>query len=60
MSGMIDAAKQKIWSIVNDVLKSPSHPHVRVGLVAYRDHGDVYVTKVLPLTSDLDQSLHVP
>ena len=54
MSGLIDAAKQKIWSIVNDVLKSPNKPQVKVGLVAYRDHGDDYVTKVTPLTSDLD------
>lgn len=55
MTGMIDAAKQKVWSIVNDVLKSPDHPSVRVGLVAYRDHGDAYVTRVTPLTSDLDK-----
>ncbi len=55
MGGMIGAAKQKIWSIVNDVLKSPHPPRVRVGLVVYRDHGDAYVTKVLPLTGDLDQ-----
>ena len=54
MGGLLEGAKQKIWSIVNDVLKSPNHPRVRVGLVAYRDHGDVYVTKVTPLTADLD------
>ena len=55
MGGLIEGAKQKIWSIVNDIGRAPSHPHVRVGLVAYRDHGDVYVTKVLPITSDLDK-----
>lgn len=54
MGGLIDGAKQKIWSIVNDVLKSPNPPSVRVGLVAYRDHGDDYVTHITPLTSDLD------
>ena len=32
-----------------------AQPRVRVGLVAFRDHGDSYVTKVLPLTEDLDQ-----
>src|SRR5205823_7039636 len=42
-------------AIVNDVMKSPAHPAVKIGLVAYRDHGDEYVTKVLPLTSDLDK-----
>ena len=36
-------------------MQSASHPSVRVGLVAYRDRGDEYVTKVLPLTNDLDQ-----
>jgi uncharacterized protein YegL len=55
MSGLIEAAKQRIWSIVNEVMQAPSRPAVRVGLVAYRDRGDEYVTKVLPLTNDLDQ-----
>ena len=55
MGGLIDAAKQKVWSIVNDVMKSPIHPKVKVGLVAYRDHGDAYVTNVLPMTDDLDK-----
>lgn len=55
MGGLLEGAKQRIWGIVNEVMRSASHPAVRVGLVAYRDHGDEYVTKVLPLTSDLDQ-----
>ena len=55
MGGLLDGAKQKIWSIVNGVLKSPDHPSVRVGLVAYRDHSDAYITKVTPLTADLDK-----
>jgi Mg-chelatase subunit ChlD len=55
MGGLIEGAKQKIWSIVNDVMKTPQHPKVKIGLVAYRDHGDAYVTKVLPLTDDLDK-----
>jgi hypothetical protein len=29
-------------------------PDIRIGLVAYRDKGDDYVTKVFPLTDDLD------
>jgi len=36
-------------------MQSSSHPAVSVGLVAYRDRGDQYVTKILPVTSDLDQ-----
>jgi Mg-chelatase subunit ChlD len=56
MSGLIDAAKQRIWGIINDVMQKPSKPRVRVGLVAYRDNGDEYVTKILPITEDLDKA----
>jgi Mg-chelatase subunit ChlD len=55
MGGLIDGAKQRIWGIINEVMQSPSHPSVRVGLVAYRDHGDQYVTQILPVTNDLDK-----
>jgi len=55
MGGLLEGAKQRIWGIVNEVMQSSAHPSVRVGLVAYRDRGDEYVTKVLPLTADLDQ-----
>ncbi len=55
MGGLIEGAKQRIWGIINEVMQTPSHPNVRVGLVAYRDQGDQYVTQVLPLTNDLDK-----
>jgi hypothetical protein len=55
MGGLIEGAKQRIWGIVNEVMRSPSRPQVRVGLVAYRDNSDQYVTRVLPLTNDLDK-----
>jgi hypothetical protein len=55
MGGLIEGAKQRIWGIVNEVMQSPSHPAVRIGLVAYRDRGDQYVTQVVPLTNDLDK-----
>ncbi|HEX5706913.1 MAG TPA: vWA domain-containing protein [Pyrinomonadaceae bacterium] len=55
MGGLLEGAKQKIWGIVNDVMQQPSKPSVRIGLVAYRDRGDAYVTQVLPLTNDLDR-----
>lgn len=55
MGGLLEGAKQKIWGIVNEVMQSPAKPAVRVGLVAYRDRGDQYVTQVLPLTNDLDK-----
>lgn len=55
MGGLLDGAKQRIWGIVNEVMASPSRPDVKIGLVAYRDHGDAYVTRVLPITRDLDK-----
>ena len=54
MAGLINGAKEKIWGIVNEVMREP-HSSVRIGLVAYRDRGDKYLTQVLPLTEDLDQ-----
>jgi len=56
MGGLIEGAKQRIWGIINEVMQKPSRPRVRVGLVAYRDIGDTYVTKVLPITEDLDKA----
>ena len=55
MGGLIDGAKQKIWGIINEVMQKQSRPRVRVGLVAYRDLGDAYVTKITPITEDLDK-----
>src|SRR5438552_12164021 len=54
MGGLIDAAKQKIWSICNQIAGGKPTPQLKVGLVAYRDRGDEYVTKVTDLTDDLD------
>jgi Mg-chelatase subunit ChlD len=54
MTGLINAAKQKIWAICNQISTGTPTPHIKVGLVAYRDRGDAYVTKVTDLTDDLD------
>jgi Mg-chelatase subunit ChlD len=54
MSGLIEGAKSTIWSVVNDFSSQTPRPDVKVGLVAYRDRGDAYVSQVHPLTSDLD------
>ena len=56
MGGLIDGAKKKIWSIVNQMVAAKPQPEIRVGFVAYRDKGDAYVTQVHDLTSDLDKS----
>ena len=55
MGGLLEGAKQRIWGIVNEVMQSASHPNVKIGLVAFRDRGDEYVTSVVPLTEDLDK-----
>ena len=55
MGGLLTGAKERIWGIVNEVMQTSSLSSVRIGLVAYRDRGDRYVTQVLPLTEDLDK-----
>ncbi len=59
MGGLLDGAKKKIWSIANEILKGSPKPDLRVGLVAYRDKGDAYVTQVTDLTADLDKIYEV-
>lgn len=54
MGGLIEGAKQKIWSISNQIAGGKPAPQLKIGLVAYRDRGDAYVTKVFDLTEDLD------
>src|ERR1700704_96401 len=54
MGGLISAAKQKIWAISNQIARGQPTPRVKLGLVAFRDRGDVYITKVFDLTEDLD------
>src|SRR5260221_234838 len=54
MSGLIDGAKRKIWSIANQLASGQPRPVVRIALVAYRDRGDAYVTQVHDLTEDID------
>lgn len=55
MGGLLSGAKQRIWGIINEVMQTSSLSSVKVGLVAYRDRGDQYITQVLPLTEDLDK-----
>src|SRR5262245_21094367 len=54
MGGLIDAAKRKIWAICNQIAGGKPTPNLKVGLVAFRDRGDEYVTKITDLTDDLD------
>ena len=54
MSGLIQTAKEKIWSIATTMASAQQAPEIRIGLVAYRDRGDAYVIKMVDLSSDLD------
>jgi Mg-chelatase subunit ChlD len=54
MGGLLDGAKRTVWSIANQVRDLDKNADLRVGLVAYRDLGDEYVTRDFSLTDDLD------
>jgi Mg-chelatase subunit ChlD len=54
MTGLIEGAKEKIWSIASRMASGKPTPRIRVGLVAYRDRGDAYETLRFDLTEDLD------
>jgi Mg-chelatase subunit ChlD len=54
MSGLLEGAKQKIWSISNQIASGKPGPDLKIGLIGYRDKGDAYVTEVTDMTADLD------
>ena len=53
MGGLIEGAKRKIWSIATAIVDSNPDADIRMGLVAYRDIGDDYVTRKFELTTDI-------
>ena len=54
MGGLIAGAKDKIWSMANEMISAKPTPEIRIGLIGYRDKTDAYVTKVYPLSNDID------
>jgi len=54
MSGLIQAAKEKIWSMATTMAGAQENPDIKMGLVAFRDRGDAYITRVFDLSEDLD------
>lgn len=54
MRGLLNTAKEKIWDIVTVLSQSNPTPDIRLGMVFYRDIQDEFVTKVYPLTVDID------
>ncbi|HIA54652.1 MAG TPA: VWA domain-containing protein [Candidatus Melainabacteria bacterium] len=55
MGGEIEMVKKKTKDLVAKLASGKPAPIVRVGLVAYRDRGDDYVTKVFPFSDDIDK-----
>src|SRR5688572_22478535 len=55
MSGLIEGAKQKIWTIANSIVAAEKGAKIRFALIPYRDRGDDYVTKIFDLTDDIDK-----
>ena len=53
MAPLIEGAKRKIWSIATAIVDQNPEAEVQMGLVAYRDVGDEYVTRTVPLTTDI-------
>ena len=53
MASLIEGAKRKIWSIATTIIDENPGAEIRMGLVAYRDIGDEYVTRRVELTTDI-------
>jgi hypothetical protein len=53
MASLIEGAKRKIWSIATSIIDTNPDADIRMGLVAYRDIGDEYVTRRVDLTADI-------
>jgi Mg-chelatase subunit ChlD len=54
MGGLLEGAKQKIWSIANEMISAQPTPELKLGLIGFRDRGDEYVVKSFSLTDDID------
>ncbi|MBI5507616.1 MAG: AgmX/PglI C-terminal domain-containing protein [Deltaproteobacteria bacterium] len=54
MQSQIDRLKTTLQAIHFQLTELPTKPDIRFGLVAYRDRGDDYVTRVTQFTADVD------
>ena len=54
MEGLIGTAKEKIWSITSSLSQTDPAPEIEVGMLFYRDRGDDFITKIIPLGTDMD------
>jgi Mg-chelatase subunit ChlD len=55
MQAEIDVVKSKTKELVAKLSSGKPAPNIRVGLVAFRDRDDDYVTKVYQFTGDIDK-----
>ncbi|HEX7899324.1 MAG TPA: VWA domain-containing protein [Planctomycetota bacterium] len=53
MQQVIDTAKRKVWTIVNEVARAKPAPALRIGLIGYGSADKEF--KFFPLSSDLDK-----
>ena len=58
MQGLIDAARAKLWAVVNDLALARPQPRLRVALLTYGNDGhqaeNGWVRLDVPFTTDLD------
>lgn len=59
MDGLIESAKQKLWTIVNELATAKPRPRLRVALYQYGNDGltseNGWVQRLCPLTDNLDE-----
>ncbi|MCB9471282.1 MAG: VWA domain-containing protein [Candidatus Obscuribacterales bacterium] len=55
MQAEIDMVKSKVKELVAQLAHGNPSPDIRVGMIAFRDRGDEYVTKTFKFTDDIDQ-----
>lgn len=56
MSDELEFLKAELLTILADVTRSHPELDVRLGVVAYRDEGDEYVTRTFPFTDALEEA----
>jgi Mg-chelatase subunit ChlD len=59
MQGQIDRLKQTLKAIHYQLTALSTRPDIRFAMVAYRDRGDEYVTRVTPFSGDIEAYQHM-
>jgi hypothetical protein len=54
MGPALETVRAAFWAISNGIACGRPTPVLRIGLVAFRDRGDEFVTRLFPLSDDLD------